>query len=134
MRIHSWILEWVWPSFRRLALLSDAYDDLDASVRWQIVRWSLRPIFSHYIVSSSKDWVQRRLPRWMVLVRLEGVGGGWYRVPSMATALHVWRRLEVAVMEGDYIKIVGGAIVARGYEDEDTALCEFWDWGENDGG
>ncbi|GEM_PF-2237295 len=45
----------------------------------------------------------------------------------MGAALHVWRRLDVTVLEDDYIKVKGGAVVARGFEDEDRALCEFWE-------
>jgi len=127
MRILGRTLEWAWPLFRSIALLSDAYDDVDESVRWQIVWWSLRPIFLHYVVSPSKDWVQRRLPTWLALARLEARGSGWYRVPDMGAALHVWRRLDVTVLEDDYIKVKGGAVVARGFEDEDRALCEFWE-------
>ena len=132
MQILCWTWARTWQSFRRLALLDEAYDRVDVRERWQIVWWSLSPMVSHYVVTPTKDWVQRRLPKWTALARLEAMGSGWYRVPNMGAALHVWRRLGVTVMEDDYIRVQGGVVVARGFEDDDRALCEFWDWDEND--
>ena len=132
MLAFNWTREWAWPWFRRLALLGDEYEGVDVRKRWQIVWWSLRPMFSHYVVSPAKDWVQRRLPRWLALTRLEARGSGWYRVPDMGAALHVWRRFGVTVLEDDYIKVKGGVVVARGFEDEDQVRCEFWHCIEGD--
>ena len=39
---------------------------------------------------------------------------------------HLWRRLGIHVLEGDFIRIERGLVTMKGCVDEDLQFCEFW--------
>lgn len=96
--------------------------NIAAGQRWQVVLWSLRPGIKHHHVYPVTEWLHRHLPT----ARLQRQGAGWYRVPGTPAAIHLWRRLGVQVLEGDFVRIEHGAVTMKGYVDEDLQVCEFW--------
>jgi hypothetical protein len=49
----------------------------------------------------------------------------------MAVAVHLWRRLGVHVLEGDFVKIERGEVTMTGTVDEEAWTCEFWRIGQD---
>lgn len=73
-----------------------------------------------------REWLYRRLPVRVLLWRLEPSGHGWHWVPDQASALHAFFRFGVIVHEGDFLRVIGGRLVAIGLVDEKLDRCEFW--------
>ena len=88
--------------------------------------WSLRAGIKQHYVKPVTEWLHRHLPTAILLARLQHQGGGWYRVPSMPAAIHLWRRLGVHVLDGDFVRIERGSVTMKGYLDEELKVCEFW--------
>lgn len=126
MRLPEWTWQWAWRAFLKWSLNPTLAINITARQRWQVVLWSLWPGIMHHYVEPVTEWLYRHLPTAILLVRLQRQGAGWYRVPSMPAAIHLWRRLGVHVLEGDFIRIEGGAVTMKGYVDEDLQVCEFW--------
>lgn len=117
---------WAWAVFLRWALDPVVPANLSTRERWAVVLWSVRPGIRHHYGRPLTAWAQKRLPIWMLLRRLEPCGAGWYRIPTMAAALHLQRRLGTPVLEGDFVRVQGGVVTATGVIDEDLNRCELW--------
>src|SRR5690606_24429019 len=102
----------------------------NARERWQVVLSCLWPGIRHHHVEPTAAWLHRHLPATAVLLRLQHQGAGWYRVPTMSAAIHLWRRLGVHVLEADYVRIERGAVTMKGFIDADLQVCEFWSVGK----
>lgn len=126
MRLPEWTWHWAWTAFLRWALRPALASPLSVRQRWQVVLWSLRPGIKYHYLSPTTAWLHRHSPTGALLLRLHRQGGSWYRVPSMAVAVHLWRRLGVHVLEGDFVKIEKGAVTMTGSVDEDARICELW--------
>lgn len=98
----------------------------NARERWAIVTSCLWPGIEHHYLSPMRARLHRTLPVAVAIARLEDHGTGWYRIPSMPAAIHLWRRLGVHVLAGDFVKIERGVVTMTGYEDEKQQICEFW--------
>lgn len=126
MRLHEWTWHWAWTAFLRWSLNPTLVNTLSARQRWQVVQWSRWPGIKHHYLSPTTEWLHRHLPTAILLARLERRGGGWYRVPSMPVAIHLWQRLDIPVLEGDFVRIERGSVTMKGYVDENLKICEFW--------
>ena len=130
MRLPEWTWNWPWAAFQKWSLDPALPGNLTARQRWQVVLWSLWPGIKHHYVEPVTDWLHRHLPTATLLVRLQHRGADWYRIPSKPAAIHLWRRLGVHVLEGDYIRIERGSVTMKGYVDDDLQACEFWPVGD----
>ncbi|MBN9317082.1 MAG: hypothetical protein J0I99_15170 [Devosia sp.] len=126
MRLPEWTWHWAWVAFLRWSLCPTLAGNLTARQRWQVVLWSLWPGIKHHYLSPVTESLHRKLPTAMLLVRLQRQGAGWYRVPSMPAAIHLWRRLGVHVLEDEFVRIERGVVTMKGYVDDDLQVCEFW--------
>ncbi|MDC9824836.1 hypothetical protein PRN20_13960 [Devosia sp. ZB163] len=126
MRLPEWTWHWAWAAFLRWSLNPTLASNLTARQRWQVVLWSLGPGTKRHYLSPLTEWLHRHLPTAILLARLQRQGAGWYRVPTMPAAIHLWRRLGVHVLEGDFVRIESGSVTMKGYVDEDRQVCEFW--------
>ncbi len=126
MRLPDWTWHWAWTAFLRWSLNPALSSNITARQRWQVVLWSLRPGIKHHCVEPVTEWLHRNLPTAILRARLRRQGAGWYRVPSMPAAIHLWRRLGVHVLEGDFIRMERGSVTMKGHVDDDLQVCEFW--------
>ena len=126
MRLPEWTWNWPWAAFQKWSLDPALPGNLTARQRWQVVLWSLWPGLKQHHVEPVTDWLHRHLPTATLLVRLQHRGADWYRIPSKPAAIHLWRRLGVHVLEGDYIRIERGSVTMKGYVDDALQACEFW--------
>ena len=126
MRVPEWTWNWAWAAFLKWSLNPTLARNLNAGQRWQVVLWSLWPGIKHHYLSPVTEWLHRTLPTAILLARLERHGTCWYRVPSMPAAIHLWRRLGVHVLEGDFVRIERSSVTMKGYVDDDYQVCEFW--------
>ncbi len=126
MRLPEWTWHWAWTAFQKWSLDPALPGNLIARQRWQIVLWSIRPGIKHHYVEPVTAWLHRHLPTAILLARLQNQGAGWYRVPSTPAAIHLWRRLGVHVLEGDFVRIESGSVTMKGYFYDDLQVCEFW--------
>lgn len=126
MRMPEWTWRWAWAAFLKWGLNPTLVSNLTARQRWQVVLWSLRPGIEHHYVEPVTEWLHRHLPTPILLARLQHQGAGWYGVPSMPAAIHLWRRLGVHVLDGDFVRIERGSVTMKGYLDEELKVCEFW--------
>lgn len=124
MRLSEWTWKWAWTAFLRWSLHPTLASAPSARQRWEIVRWSLWPGIKHHYLQPVEAFLHRHLPTPILLLRLQHCGARWYRVPTMPAAIHLWRRLSVHVLEGDYVRIEDGMVTTKGFVDEDR--CEFW--------
>lgn len=126
MRLPEWTWHGAWTGFLKWSLNPTMAGNITARQRWQVVLWSLRPGIKHHCVEPVTEWLHRNLPTAILLARLRRQGAGWYRVPSMPAAIHLWRRLGVHVLEGDFIRMERGSVTMKGHVDDDLQVCEFW--------
>lgn len=126
MRLPEWTWRWAWTAFLKWGLNPTWASNVTAHQRWQVVLWSVWPGIKHHYVEPVTEWLHRHLPTAILLVRLERYGAGWYRVPSMPAAIHLWQRLGVQILEGDFVRIDRGVVTMKGYVDEGQHVCEFW--------
>lgn len=126
MQLPEWTWHWAWAAFLRWSLNPALASNLTVRQRWHVVLWSLRPGIKHHYVEPATEWLHRHLPTAILLARMQRQGTGWYQVPNTPAAIHLWRRLGVHVLEGDFIRIERGSVTMKGYVDEDLQVCEFW--------
>lgn len=126
----EWTWRWAWNGFFRWCLNPTIMHSPNARERWAIVTSCMWPGIKHHYLSPMKAWLHRTLPVALVTARLDNHGAGWYRIPSMPAAIHLWRRLGVHVLEGDFVRIERGVVTMKGYEDEDLQVCERWAIGD----
>jgi hypothetical protein len=126
MRMPKWTWHWAWTAFQKWCLNPTLASNITAGQRWQVVLWSLRPGIKHHYVEPVTEWLHRHLPTAVLLARLQRHGAGWFRVTSIPAAIHLWRRLGVHVLKGDFVRIERGLVTMKGYVDEDLQVCEFW--------
>lgn len=124
MRLPEWTWKWAWSAFLRWSLDPALPRGLSALQRWEVVIWSLWPGIKHHYLQPATAFLHRHLPIPILLLRLQHRGAGWYRVPTIPAAIHLWRRLGVHVFEDDYVRIEYGVVTTKGFVDEDR--CEFW--------
>jgi len=124
MKIPEWTWRWAWGRFLAWRLSPALPQRLTALERWQVVVWSLWPGVKHHYLRPAEAWFHRHLPTAILLLRLRRRGADWYEVPSISSAIHLWRRLGVHVLEGDFVRIENGRATKKGFVDDD--LCEFW--------
>lgn len=124
MQNPEWTWRWAWTRFLAWRLSPALPQPATARQRWQVVLRSVWPGIKHHYFSPTKAWLQHHLPSAVAIRRLEHKGAGWYRVPSMPAAVHLWRRTGVHVLEGDFVRIENGRATMKGFVDDDR--CEFW--------
>ena len=122
----EWTWRWAWTGFLRWSLNPTLLHAPNARERWSIVMSCLWPGIKHHYLSPMQAWLHRKLPVAVATARLENRGAGWYCIPSMPAAIHVWRRLGVHVLAGDFVRIRRGVVTMKGYVDQDLLVCEFW--------
>ena len=127
-----WTWRWAWNGILGWAGIGSIEGDLTGRARLGVVLGVLGPALRRDWVRPLRDRLFRRLPVKVLLLRLVPAGHGWYRVPDRGTALHAFFRLGVICQQGDYLRVLGGKLVAIGLVDQDNQRCEFWLTGEID--
>lgn len=126
MMLPEWTWRWAWNRFLRWSLNPTLRHCPNARERWAIVTSCLWLGIKHHYLSPMLAWLHLTLPTAIAIARLERHDAGWYRVPSMPAAIHLWRRLGVHVLEDEFVKIERGVVTMRGFVDDELQVCEFW--------
>ena len=126
MVMPDWTWRWAWNGVITWAGIRSIGENLTARERFDVAVAVLGPGFRHHYLRPMREWLYRHLPGRILLLRLEPSGQGWHRVPNHGAALHAFFRFGVMVYEGDFLRVIGGRLVAIGLVDEKLDRCEFW--------
>ncbi len=126
MVMPDWTWRWLWNGVIAWSGIGSIDENLTARERLEVAAAVLGPGLRHHYLRPVRDWLYRHLPVWVLLQRLEPSGHGWHRLPNRSAALHAFFRFGTIVHEGDFVRVIGGRLVAIGLIDEGLDRCEFW--------
>jgi hypothetical protein len=126
MRFGEGLQARAWGSFLHWAGLEKIGDDLGGRQRLRLCLVIVGPAICANYVRPVRDWLYRHLPIEVLLLRLTPRGSGWYLVPRRQAALHASIRFDLPVHPGDFLRVIGGELVAIGLLDEENFRSEFW--------
>jgi hypothetical protein len=107
---------WVWRLFAWWSRLDIDPRPLPAKERWAIVAVAMPAAVRAFYLRPARGWLLARLPKWVVLLRLERSAHHWYRISSRGAADHVRLRFDIYPLDvDDLVCVRGGKLSAIAY-------------------